>query len=85
MFDNYTEKYYNFSVIVIEREKNMDNNIEEKYKIDSDIVKNYVDAINSITEPMSQIKAQIKDLSEPLKQFSNTINETMKPVKEATN
>ncbi len=63
----------------------MDNNIEKKYKIDSDIVKNYVDAINSITEPMSQIKAQIKDLSEPLKQFSNTINETMKPVKEATN
>lgn len=63
----------------------MGNNIEEKYKIDSDIVKNYVDALNSITEPMSQIRAQIKDLSEPFKQFSNAINETMKPVKEATN
>lgn len=63
----------------------MENNIEEKYKIDSNIVKNYVNALNSITEPMSQIRAQIKDLFEPLKQFSNAINEITKPVKEATN
>ena len=84
-FDNYTEKRYNFSVIVIERRDNMENNIEEKYKIDSNIVKNYVNALNSITEPMSQIRAQIKDLFEPLKQFSNAINEITKPVKEATN
>ena len=52
----------------------MKNNIEEKYKIDSNIVKNYVNALNSITEPMSKIRAQIKDLSEPPKQFSNAIN-----------
>ena len=58
--------------------------IEEKYNIDSNIVKNYVDAINSMTEPMSQIRAQIKDLSEPIKQFSNAINDTVKPVKEST-
>ena len=63
----------------------MKNNIEEKYKIDSNIVKNYVNALNSITEPMSQIRAQIKDLSEPPKQFSNAINKTMKPVKEVIN
>lgn len=63
----------------------MKNNIEEKYKIDSNIVKNYVNALNSITEPMSKIRAQIKDLSEPPKQFSNAINKTMKPVKEVIN
>lgn len=63
----------------------MENNIDEKYKIDSNIVKNYVNALNEITEPMSQIRAQIKDLSEPLKQFSDALNEITKPVKEATN
>ena len=63
----------------------MKKNIEEKYKLDSNVVKNYVEAINSITEPMSQIRAQIKEISEPLKQISDVINETMKPVKEATN
>ena len=63
----------------------MENNIEEKYKIDSNVVKSYVNALNSITEPMSQIRAQIKDLSEPIKQFSDALNEITKPVKEATN
>ena len=63
----------------------MKKNIEEKYKLDSNVVKNYVEAINSITEPMSQIRAQIKEISEPLKQLSDVINETMKPVKEAAN
>jgi len=63
----------------------MENNIDEKYKIDSNVVKNYVDAINSITEPMSQIRAQIKDLSEPLKQFSDSLSEITKPVKKNTN
>lgn len=63
----------------------MKKNLEEKYKLDSNVVKNYVDAINSITEPMSKIRSQIKDISDPLKQFSNVINETMKPALEATN
>jgi len=63
----------------------MENNIDEKYKIDSNVVKNYVDAINSITEPMSQIRAQIKDLSEPLKQFSDSLSEITKPIKKNTN
>lgn len=63
----------------------MEKNIEEKYNLDSNVVKNYVDAINSMTEPMSQIRAQIKDLSEPLKQFSNTINETMQPIYNSIN
>jgi len=63
----------------------MEQNIEKKYMIDPNIVKNYVDAINSITEPMSKIRAQIKELSDPLKQFSNAINKTVEPIKEATN
>lgn len=63
----------------------MKKNIEEKYKLDSNIVKNYVEAINSIKEPMSQIRAQIIEISKPLKQISDVINETMKPVKEAAN
>lgn len=63
----------------------MEKNIVEKYKLDSNIVKNYVNVINSISEPMSQIKFQIKELSKPLKQFSNAINETTKPVKEVAN
>ena len=62
----------------------MENNIEEKYRIDSNIVKNYVNALNSITEPMSQIKSQIKDLSEPLNQFSDMVNETGKPIRDAS-
>lgn len=60
-------------------------NIDEKYKIDSKIVKNYVETINSITEPISQIKVQIKDLSVTLKQFSNAINKITKPVDEKMN
>lgn len=62
----------------------MENNIEEKYRIDSNIVKNYVNVLNSITEPMSQIKSQIKDLSEPLNQFSDMVNETGKPIRDAS-
>lgn len=63
----------------------MGKNIEEKYKLDSNVVKNYVNAINSIAEPMSKIRDQIKELSEPLKQFSNAINETMQPIYESVN
>ena len=62
----------------------MENNIEEKYRFDSNIVKNYVNALNSITEPMIQIKSQIKDLSEPLNQFSDMVNETGKPIRDAS-
>ena len=63
----------------------MRKNIETKYKIDSNIIKNYVDAINSFTEPMSQIKEQIKEISVSAKQFNNIPNENMKSVKKITN
>ena len=60
----------------------MKKNIEEKYKVDPNIVKNYVDAINSITEPMSQIIVQLKQISK-LEQELNKI-ESMKPVVESS-
>ena len=57
---------------------------EEKinYKIDSNVLKNYVNAINSIKAPMNQIKEQLNQLSKPMKEMSNSINESMKPIQE---
>ncbi len=54
--------------------------IEEKinYKINSDVLKNYVDAINSIKEPMSQIKKQLNLISK-LTQENEKRTELMKP------
>lgn len=59
---------------------------EEKinYKIDSDVLKNYVEAINSIKEPMSQIKDQLNQLTMPMKELSKSLNESMKPIIEAS-
>ncbi len=57
---------------------------EEKinYKIDSNVLKNYVNAINSIKAPMNQIKKQLDQLSKPMKEMNNLINESMKPIQE---
>ena len=57
---------------------------EEKinYKIDSNVLKNYVNAINSIKAPMNQIKEQLNQLSKPMKEMSNSINKSMKPIQE---
>ena len=57
---------------------------EEKinYKIDSNVLKNYVNAINSIKAPMNQIKKQLNQLSKPMKEMSNSINKSMKPIQE---
>lgn len=57
---------------------------EEKinYKIDSNVLKNYVNAINLIKAPMNQIKEQLDQLSKPMKEMSNSINESMKPIQE---
>ena len=59
---------------------------EEKinYKIDSDVLKNYVEAINSIKEPMSQIKKQLNQLTMPTKELTKSLNESMKPVIETS-
>lgn len=63
----------------------MENNCVKRYNLDSNVVKNYVDVINCLTEPMNRIIAQIKELSEPFKQFRNVINETTKSVKKNAN
>ena len=54
------------------------------YKIDSNVLKNYVEAINSIKEPMSQIKEQLIQLSSPMQELSKSINESMKPIVEVS-
>lgn len=58
---------------------------EEKinYTIDSDVLKNYVEAINSIKEPMSRIKDQLNQLSKP-KELSKSFNESMNPIIETS-
>lgn len=57
---------------------------EEKinYKIDSDVLKNYVEAINSIKEPMSQIKDQLNQLTKPMQELNKSLNESLKPIQE---
>ena len=59
---------------------------EEKinYKIDSDVLKNYVEAINSIKEPMSQIKDHLNQITMPMKELSKSLNESMNPIIEAS-
>ena len=55
---------------------------EEKisYKIDSDVLKNYVEAINSIKEPMIQIKEQLNQLIKPVQDLSESIQEELKSI-----
>ncbi len=52
------------------------------YKIDSNVLKNYVEAINSIKEPMSQIKEQLNQLSKPMQELEKSLNESLKPIQE---
>lgn len=59
---------------------------EEKinYKIESDVLKNYVEAINSIKEPMRQIKDKLHQLAMPMQELDKSFNESMKPIIEAS-
>ena len=52
------------------------------YKIDGNILKNYVEAINSIKEPMSQIKEQLNQLSKPMQEQLKSINTMSNAIKE---
>lgn len=56
---------------------------EEKinYKIDSDVLKNYVETINSITEPMSQIKEQLNRITNPMQELGKSINPFLEELK----
>lgn len=56
-------------------------NEEIKYSIDTSVVKNYVDSINSIKLPMNEIKEQLNILSESMRGISDALNESMKPIK----
>ncbi len=58
--DNHTENCYNFSVIVRERKIVMKRVNKVSYKIDDEIIKNYVETINSVNEPIKQIKQKLK-------------------------
>ena len=51
-----------------------------QYKIDGDVLKNYVEAINSIKAPMSQIKEQLNQLSKSKEELNKALNESMKLV-----
>ena len=44
------------------------------YKIDSDVLKNYVEAINSIKKPMSQIKIQLNKPAKEVQEELKSIN-----------
>ncbi len=57
---------------------------EEKinYKIDSKVLKNYVEAINSIKEPMSQIKIQLDKQTKPMQEELKSINTMSNVIKE---
>ncbi len=81
--DNYTEKCYNFSVIVKERKViNMKKDDKVNYKIDSDVLKNYVKAVNSIKEPMRQIKEQLNQQLEPMQEELRSIDAMSNVIKE---
>lgn len=52
------------------------------YKIDSDVLKNYVEAINSIKEPMSLIKVQLNESLIPFQEQLKSINTMFNVIKE---
>lgn len=53
-----------------------------KFKINSAIIKNYVDIINSIKKPMIQIKEQLNDISKSLQELSKVQMEIIKSISE---
>ena len=60
-------------------------NEEVKYSINSEVVKNYVETLNSITEPMSKIKEEMQKLAEPMNEISKRMTEIvdgLKPISE---
>ena len=52
------------------------------YKIDSDVLKKYVETINSIKEPMSKIKDELNQISKPMKEQLKSINAMSNAIKE---
>ena len=78
--DNYTEKRYNLSVIVKGWRK-MENKEKLKFKIESEVVNNYVKAINSVKVPMNQLKDQLNQISKSIQKNKNDgLNESTKSI-----
>lgn len=63
---------YNFSVIVKER-KGIIMSKGIKFKIDNDILKNYVEAINLIKDPMSQVKIKLNQITKLMHEYESII------------
>lgn len=55
--------------------------IEEKYLIDNNVVKNYVETINSFTGSMEQFKKQIKNnIAEPIEKVKSQDSKVVQPI-----
>lgn len=55
--------------------------IEEKYLIDNNVVKNYVETINSFTGSMEQFKKQIKNnIAEPIEKVKSQNSKVVQPI-----
>lgn len=66
------------------QERGKDNMRKEdviSYRIDTSVLKNYVESINSITEPMIQIKAQLNQLTKPMQKELKSINNMSNVIK----
>ncbi len=61
---------------------NMKKEKKINYKIDSNVLKNYVEAINSIKEPMSQIKEQLNESLQPMQEQLKSIHTMSNVIKE---
>ena len=61
--------------------KNMRKEDVISYRIDTSVLKNYVESINSITEPMIQIKAQLNQLTKPMQKELKSINNMSNVIK----
>lgn len=58
----------------------MKNEEKIKFKIEPEILSDYVEAINSIKEPMSHIKEQLNQISRPMQELGKSLNNSMKPI-----
>jgi predicted transcriptional regulator of viral defense system len=58
--------------------KNKDSN----YSIDQEVIRNYIETISKINEPMKKIKKELEKSMEPIKEISKQIQKSMEPIKE---
>lgn len=63
---------------------NKDEEININYKIDNDILKKYVKAINSIDKPMNQIRKQLNHMTKQKQKISKSFKNTNEQLKNIT-